>query len=107
MGRLIDTEILIRDVEESQYNNPHTDPKISSNHRMEHLHFMALISRQPTAYDVYKVVRKIKDKIALYDSQYKEFLDRGQFKSADIVASKMIALADAIVIIREGGVNGK
>ena len=42
-------------VQESMYKNPHKDPKIALNHRLEHEHFLRLIALAPDA-DVEPVV---------------------------------------------------
>ena len=59
MSRLIDADKLMADIEKSKNENPHTDSKVASNHYYEHLHFASLINKQPTAYDIDKVVRKL------------------------------------------------
>ena len=60
MGRLIDADELIKRVCESMEDNPHRDPKIASNHIMEHKHFIWLITNQPTACDLDNIVEKLK-----------------------------------------------
>ena len=53
---LISRKALMQEIEKSMNNNPHTEPKVKVNHEQEHKHFMCLLSKQPTAYDVEKVV---------------------------------------------------
>lgn len=52
MSRPIDADKLLQEVEESRKCNPHKDSKVALNHETEHLHFMGLVSRQPTACDM-------------------------------------------------------
>jgi len=59
--RLIDADILINKVEKSLIDNPHTEGKVSANHNYEHQHFMRIITKQPTVYDVDKVVESLEE----------------------------------------------
>lgn len=61
MGELISRELLIEDVQKSMENNPHTDDKIKLNHHMEHFHFLALVNKQPVAYDVKAIIEQLED----------------------------------------------
>lgn len=56
---LISRKALMQEIEKSMNNNPHTEPKVKVNHEQEHKHFMCLLSKQPTAYDVEKVVEEL------------------------------------------------
>jgi hypothetical protein len=61
MGRLIDADLLLNDIEKSRMDNPHKDVQISANHNHEHQHFMIMTVKQPIAYDVDDVVKQIKE----------------------------------------------
>lgn len=60
---LISRKALMQEIEKSMNNNPHTEPKVKVNHEQEHKHFMCLLSKQPTAYDVEKVVEELDEYI--------------------------------------------
>ena len=53
--RYIDPYQLGMAVQESMYKNPHEDPEVARNHRLEHEHFLRLIALAPDA-DVEPVV---------------------------------------------------
>lgn len=63
MGRLIDSDLLLYDIEKSMNDNPHAENKVAINHRNEHLHFMNLLSKQPSAFDFDEVIKQLCDKI--------------------------------------------
>lgn len=104
MNDLISRKALMREVEKSMMNNPHTEGKIKSNHNTEHQHFITLIARQPIAYDVDKVVEELEklanlqDRVAL-SKPISDYAERYcHIKSAD-------AYRQAILIV-EGAVEG-
>lgn len=57
--RLIDANLLLKDIERSREKNPHGDSKIRANHTIEHDHIAHLVLEQPVAYDVDKVVERL------------------------------------------------
>lgn len=67
---LISRNALMQEIEKSMNNNPHTEPKVKVNHEQEHKHFMCLLSKQPTAYDVEKVVECLEEKVELAHKRY-------------------------------------
>lgn len=52
MSRWIDADLLAGDVVESLNDNPHIEKIVRRAHITEHNHFMYLISKQPTVYDL-------------------------------------------------------
>ena len=75
--RLIDADKLIENIEKSQKENPHMDSKVASNHNYEHLHFKSFVYKQPTAFDVEKVVSESEDyklwkELLIYDLDFRE-----------------------------------
>ena len=46
--RLVDADVLIKEAECSEHDNPHTDGIARSTHRHEHRHFIAMIDDAPT-----------------------------------------------------------
>ena len=54
--RLIDANALTNEVDNSKYNNPHTNGRVKINHYNEHDHFLRMISDAPTV-DAVEVVR--------------------------------------------------
>lgn len=84
---LISRKALMQEIEKSMNNNPHTEPKVKVNHEQEHKHFMCLLSKQPTAYDVEKVVEELDEYITK-------------------IVGRNSALYQTIMrIVREGGVE--
>ena len=84
---LISRNALMQEIEKSMNNNPHTEPKVKVNHEQEHKHFMCLLSKQPTAYDVEKVVEELDEYITK-------------------IVGRNSALYQTIMrIVREGGVE--
>jgi hypothetical protein len=81
MSDLISRKALIKENELSMHDNQHKESKISLNHLNEHQHFLNMISKQPTAYDVDKVVEEIED---LPHGEYKD--DYGKGFSAGVKA---------------------
>lgn len=59
--RLIDANKLLERVEASMLNNTHRNGSAALNHVSEHRHFIRMIGEQPTAFDVEKVVRELKE----------------------------------------------
>lgn len=84
-GDLISRDELLKSIESSMRINPHKDRKIAANHNAEHMHFMGLVSRTPSAYDIDKVCRKINEN-----------------KDMD----NLIDADHAIKIVKGGGLNG-
>jgi hypothetical protein len=87
MGDLISRKAVMKAIEKSMVDNPHTEGKVSVNHFYEHQHFMSMVIKQPTAYDVDKVIERL-------DSHSEISLDLGV---------SVIKLTDAIGIVRGGG----
>lgn len=63
MNDLISRKAVMEAIEESMRENPHTDQKTKMNHNIEHQHFMAIVGRQPTSYDVDKVVERLRGEV--------------------------------------------
>lgn len=61
--KLINRDLLLAEIAESREKNPHKDSKIRANHTIEHDHIAHLVLEQPTAYNVDKVVERIKKEI--------------------------------------------
>ncbi len=59
--KLIDAYSLLEVIRESGEKNPHCDSKIRANHTIEHDHIAHKVLEQPAAYDVDKVVEKIRE----------------------------------------------
>lgn len=59
--RLIDADKLLECVEVSMLNNTHRNKNAALCHVSEHRHFIKMIVKQPTAYDVEKVVKELED----------------------------------------------
>lgn len=59
--RLIDTDKLLECVEASMLNNTHRNGNAALCHVSEHMHFIETIVEQPTAFDVEKVVRELRN----------------------------------------------
>lgn len=93
MGRLIDADNLLKDVEKSMADNPHTDGKIKINHSLEHQHFVMMVARQPTAYDVERVVEEL-------DEEWVDIVTEGD---ATPIHHWNGAIEKAIEIVRGGG----
>ena len=64
--RLIDANALAGEVDNSKYNNPHTNGRVKINHYNEHDHFLRMILDAPTV-DAVEVVRK---PVRGYEEQY-------------------------------------
>ena len=90
---LISRKALMQEIEKSMNNNPHTEPKVKVNHEQEHKHFMCLLSKQPTAYDVEKVVEELQ---SLSNAE----ADYYYANSNDVIDRE-----DAIDIVKRGGVE--
>lgn len=56
---LIDSNKLIREVEQSLRNNNHKDNRIALNHLHEHQHFLSIIAKQECDFDKEKVIDEI------------------------------------------------
>ena len=61
--RLIDADLLTKEVEKGLEGTHHENSLVEKSHRVEHIHFLSVISRQSTAYDVNKVIEQLADKI--------------------------------------------
>ena len=90
---LISRKALMQEIEKSMNNNPHTEPKVKVNHEQEHKHFMCLLSKQPTAYDVEKVVAEL-------EKLHNREADYYYANSNDVIDRE-----DAIDIVKRGGVE--
>ena len=102
---LISRKALMQEIEKSMNNNPHTEPKVKVNHEQEHKHFMCLLSKQPTAYNVEKVVEGLEEikgqgcvGVKCKDCKYTHNCFEGE-RAENVVIDK------AIEIIRRGGVE--
>lgn len=85
MSDLISRRALLKDIELSMSENPHTDTKIRANHNREHQHFLFMVYRQPFAYDIEKIVKHL--------------------ENIEIDDSDMIYLSEAIEIVKGCGLD--
>ena len=83
--RLIDADILIKQLEKCKNNAIGTYPISIVDSNIE------LVNKQPTAYDVNKVVEQLEDESEIYCREYGK--------------EDELYLKDAIDIVKEGGVN--
>ena len=56
---LISRSDLLKEIEKSMNNNMHKSPKTRYSHRLEHMHFLQMVSKVPAAYDVDEVCEEI------------------------------------------------
>jgi hypothetical protein len=98
--RLIDADALFSKVESSLIDNPHTEGNIRANHNHEHQHFMTMVAKQPTVYDVGKVIEKLADKIdPNVDSE------TGESCNNWVVEMQNELIGECIDIVKEGVVK--
>ena len=90
--RLIDRDLLLSEIEKSREKNPHKDSKIRANHTIEHDHIAHLVLEQPIAYDVDKVVERLKEKIL-------------NTSDTQIGISARMAFGKSIEIVKSGGIE--
>lgn len=93
---LISRKALMYEIEKSMNFNPHEDSKIALNHRNEHIHFLSIALKIPTAYDVDAVISEIS---SCFDSKKEVYTDI----DSDEEFWKSIAYQNAIDIVRNGG----
>ncbi len=89
MSDLISRKQFIKEIELSMVNNPHTEEKVKANHNLEHQHFMHMALRQPTAYDVDKVIEQLE-------------YENTKCKDVDGMLLPVIDIDDAIKIVKGG-----
>ena len=97
MGRLIDADKLKADLEKA----------ISKNEDMDFLDFLraaSVIDAQPTAYDPDKVVEQLKKKAIPVLDEDGHIIPESNVK--EVYEIEMVALSDAITIVKGGGVDG-
>lgn len=100
MKRLIDMELLLKDIENSRTDNPHTDGKIKLNHDYEHQHFMFLTVKQPIAFDIDKVIEQLLAKI-----QPNVDCETGEPCWNWVIDMNNELIGECIDIIRKGGLE--
>lgn len=61
--RLIDADELIKEIWKSMENNTHKDCCIKINHNTEHMHFIAMVSNQMTAFDKEKALSEMSEEL--------------------------------------------
>lgn len=100
----IDADKLLECVEASMLNNPHRNGNAALCHVSEHRHFIEMIVEQPTAFDVEKVVREIRD---LKLSYYMTIANTGDADKDYVYLNVANAIDTAIEIVKRGGRNEK
>ena len=85
-------------------NNPHRNGNAALCHVSEHRHFIEMIVEQPTAFDVEKVVREIRD---LKLSYYMTIANTGDADKDYVYLNVANAIDTAIEIVKRGGRNEK
>ena len=89
---LISRSALMKEIEKSLKENPHSDAKVAGVHCHEHRHFMVMVATQPTAYSVESVVERLEEYSTLPITEDEEC---------------WILLDDAIEIVKAGGTDGQ
>lgn len=98
--RLIDADSLIEEIGIALKDNPHSDARIRRNHDTEHMHFMRLVSAQPTAFDKEKVMKEIKE----YQEDAKDWA-RKPIEKAEEFQIYADAYNRCLRIVEEGGIE--
>lgn len=96
--RLIDADVLMKEIEQSKNHNTHKDLARKLNHDSEHLHFMRMVSNQPTAFDKEQVIEKLKHIENDTFNYYNRYDDEVAFGESS-------AFRSAIEIIEKGGIE--
>lgn len=102
--RLIDADKLLECVEVSMLNNTHRNGNAALCHVSEHRHFIETIVEQPTAFDVEKVVRELRDLKMRY---YLTIANTGVADKVCAYLNIANAIDKAIEIVKRGGVDEK
>lgn len=100
--RIIDTDKLIKCVEESRKNNCHKNKNVYTNHKNEHDHFIHMICCQPTAFDVDTVIEELED---LKMGYFLTLANTGDADKDCAYLNTANAIDRAIEIIKRGGTN--
>lgn len=98
--KIIDADKLIRDVEKGLEGKHHDNSLIEKAHRMEHIHFLATISMQPTAYDVDKVVEQLQAEVRCVMDTYCGSLPDDAFGDLETLEQEIIEK-----VVKAGGVE--
>lgn len=98
--RIIDTDELIKCVEESRKNNCHKNKNVYTNHKNEHDHFIHMICCQPTAFDVDKVIEELED---LKMNYFLTLANTGDADKDYVYLNVANAIDTAIEIVKRGG----
>lgn len=101
--RLIDADELIKEIWKSMENNTHKDCCIKMNHNTEHMHFIAMVSNQMTAFDKEQVLSEMNEE--LVDSINLCNRDRGTAHDFASLVRKD-AWEKAIEIVSKCGMKG-
>lgn len=100
--RIIDADKLLKCVEVSMLNNTHRNGNAALCHVSEHRHFVEMIVEQPTAFDVEKVVRELRDLKMRY---YLTIANTGDADKDCAYLNIANAIDAAIEIVKRGGRN--
>lgn len=100
--RIIDADKLLECVEVSMLNNTHRNGNAALCHVSEHRHFVEMIVEQPTAFDVEKVVRELRDLKMRY---YLTIANTGDADKDCAYLNIANAIDAAIEIVKRGGRN--
>ena len=100
--RIIDADKLLECVEVSMLNNTHRNGNAALCHVSEHRHFVEMIVEQPTAFDVEKVVRELRDLKMRY---YLTIANTGDADKDCAYLNIANAIDTAIEIVKRGGRN--
>lgn len=98
--RIIDADKLLECVEMSMLNNTHRNGNAALCHVSEHRHFVEMIVEQPTAFDVEKVVRALRDLKMRY---YLTIANTGDVDKDCAYLNTANAIDRAIEIVKRGG----
>lgn len=101
MGELISRYELLKKIEESMINNPHTDKEIRANHNYEHRHFMKMVLDIPCIFDKEKVLKELKEELIFADVEKERCANENPLQF-DEVKGYVRGIAFAIDVIEKG-----
>ena len=102
--KLIDVDKLLECVEVSMINNTHRNGNAALCHVSEHRHFIEIITQQPTAFEVEKVVRELKELKMCY---YLAIANTGDADKDCAYLNIASAIDRAIEFVKRGGKDEK
>lgn len=106
--RLIDADALIKAIEQSKNHNPHKDLPSKWNRNSGHLHFMKMVSDQPTAFDKEKVIDHITNlanaEVDMSDDE-EELVDVEDWFDEGRSQGRFEAYRNSLEIVKKGGIE--